>query len=190
MMAEVSARRQSVRLERAAYHEAGHAVAAASFGCRFGMVALHPDGAFESGTIGPLQIDLFKCAFPPSQPERLLQILTILWAGTAAETQFTGRRVAPDADPDRKTVDRFVERLAEQGVVVPSGWDRRPRLDAHALLRQPRQGAAVEALAATLLFEHVIGHFTARSIINEAMRAAAPVRLRRIADEGDEKKNA
>jgi hypothetical protein len=179
MMAEVPTRRQSVRVERAAYHEAGHAVAAASFGCRFGMVALYPDAESESAITGPLQIDLFKCAFPPGQPERLLQVFTILWAGTAAETQFTGRRVAPEMDPDRKTVERFLERLITRGVTVPDGWDRRPRLDAHALLRQPKQGAAVEAIAATLLDEHVIGHFTARRIINEAMHATALIRLRR-----------
>lgn len=179
-MAEVPTRRQSVRVERAAYHEAGHAVAAASFGCRFGMVALYPDAESESAITGPLQIDLFKCAFPPGQPDRLLQVLTILWAGTAAETQFTARRVAPEADPDRKTVDLFVERLTARGVTIPEGWDRRPRLDAHALLRQPKQGAAVEALASTLLHEHVIGHFTARKIITEAMHATEPMRLRRV----------
>lgn len=182
-MPDVLTRRQSVRLERAAYHEAGHAVAAASFGCRFGMVALYPDAESESAITGPLQIDLFKCAFPPGQPERLLQVLTILWTGTAAETQFTGRRVAPEADPDRRTVDRFLKRLHEWGVTVPAGWDRRPRLDAHALLREPKQGAAVEALASALLHEHVIGHFTARSIINEAMHAVGPTRLRRIPSE-------
>ena len=173
-MAETPTPRQSVRLERAAYHEAGHAVAAASFGCRFGMVSLYPDAEIETAITGPLQIDLFKCAFPPGQPERLLQVLTILWAGTAAETQLTGRRVAPEADPDRTTVDRFVERLSERGIVIPDGWDRRPRLDAHALLRQLKQGAAVEVLASTLLREHVIGHFTARRIITDAMRVAVP----------------
>lgn len=178
-MAEVSTRRQSMRLERAAYHEAGHAVAAASFGCRFGMVTLFPDAESESAITGPLQIDLFRCAFPPGQPERLLQVLTILWAGTAAETQFTGRRVAPESDPDRKTVDRFVERLTERGVIIPAGWDRRPRLDAHALLRQSKQGAAVEALASILLSEHIIGHFTARSIISSAVRAPLTTPTRR-----------
>ena len=95
-MVEAPSRRQSVRLERTAYHEAGHAVAAASFGCRFGMLTLYPDAESESAITGPLQIDLFKCAFPPGQPERLLQVLTILWAGTAAEAQLTGRRIAPD----------------------------------------------------------------------------------------------
>jgi hypothetical protein len=180
MMVEGPTRRQNVRVERAAYHEAGHAVAAASFGCRFGMVALYSDAESESAITGPLQIDLFKCAFPPGQPERLLQVLTILWAGTAAETQFTGRRVAPEIDSDRQTVDLFVERLVERGVTIPAGWDRRPRLDAHALLRQPKQSAAIEALAVTLLDEHVIGHFTARRIISEAMHDTVPTRLRRI----------
>lgn len=170
-MVEILTRRQNVRLERTAYHEAGHAVAAASFGCRFGMLTLYPDAEAESATTGPLQIDLFKCAFPPGQPERLLQVLTILWAGTAAETQFTGRRIAPEADPDRKTIDLFIARLTERGVTIPDGWDRRPRLDAHALLRQSKQGVAVESLAATLLDEHVIGHFTARGLITNAMRA-------------------
>lgn len=179
-MAEMPSRRQSMRLERIAYHEAGHAVAAASFGCRFGMLTLYPDAESESAITGPLQIDLFKCSFPPGQPERLLQVLTILWAGTAAETQLTGRRVAPEADSDRRTIDLFTARLIERGVTIPDGWDRRPRLDAHALLRQPKQGAAVESLAATLLDEHVIGHFTARGIITSAMRAALAARPGRI----------
>jgi predicted transcriptional regulator len=153
-------------------------VAAASFGCRFGMLTLYPDTESESAITGPLQIDLFKCAFPPGQPERLLQVLTILWAGTAAEAQLTGRRVAPETDPDRKTVDRFIARLTERGVTIPDGWDRRPRLDAHALLRQPKQVAAVESLAATLLDEHIVGHFTARRLITNAMRA--PLAVRRV----------
>ncbi len=182
-MAETASQRQNVRLERAAYHEAGHAVVAASFGCRFGMLALAADVESESAITGPLQIDLFKCAFPPGQPERLLQVLTILWAGTAAEAQLTGRRVAPEADPDRKTVDCFTRRLIERGVTIPEGWDRRPRLDAHALLRQRKQIAAVESLAATLLDEHVIGHFTARSIITAAMRAPLPTATRRVGTE-------
>ncbi len=180
-MAEMSNRRQRMRLERAAYHEAGHAVAAAAFGCRFGMLTLYPDAESESAITGPLQIDLFKCAFPPGQPERLLQVLAILWAGTAAETQLTGRRIAPEMDPDRKTVGLFVERLIERGVTIPDGWDRRPRLDAHALLRQPKQGAAVESLAVTLLDEHVVGHFTARSIIANAIRSPLAPRPRRSA---------
>ncbi|MGI8690360.1 MAG: hypothetical protein ACR2M3_17410 [Thermomicrobiales bacterium] len=179
-MTETPVRRQNVRWERAAYHEAGHAVAAATFGCRFGMLAVSPDAESESAITGPLQIDLFKCAFPPGQPERLLQVLTILWAGTAAETQLTGRRVAPELDPDRATVDRFTRLLIERGVTIPDGWDRRPRLDAHALLRQPKQGAAVASLAATLLDEHVVGHFTARSIIANAMRAPFAAHTRRV----------
>jgi hypothetical protein len=178
-MAQPQTRRQGVRQERAAYHEAGHAVAAASFGCRFGMLTLHPDPESESAITGPLQIDLWKCAFPAGQSERLLQVLTILWAGTAAETQLTGRRVAPEADPDRKTVDLFTTQLQERGVTIPEGWDRRPRLDAHALLREPKYGAAVAALAQTLLSERVIGHFTARRIIADAMRATSPIRTRR-----------
>lgn len=182
-MVELSGQRQRVRLERVAYHEAGHAVVAAAFGCRFGMLTLYPDAEAESATTGPLQIDLLKCAFPLGQPARLLQVLTILWAGTAAETQLTGRRVPPEADPDRKTVDLFVARLAERGVTIPDGWDRRPRLDAHALLRQPRQGAAVAALATTLLDAHVVGHFTARGIIANALRAPLPTRLRRASAE-------
>ncbi len=179
-MAEKLSRQQNVRLERAAYHEAGHAVSAASFGCRFGMLAVTPDAESESAITGPLQIDLFKCAFPPGQPERLLQVLTILWAGTAAETQLTGRRVVPEADADRATVDLFVARLIERGMTIPEGWDRRPRLDAHALLRQPRQVGAVKAIAATLLDAHVVGHFTARSIIANAMCAPLDAPIRRV----------
>jgi len=180
MMAETPSRRQTMRLARIAYHEAGHAVAAASLGCRFGMLTLSLDAESESAITGPVQIDLFKCAFPPGQPERLLQVLTILWAGTAAETQFTGRRIAPEMDCDRKTIDLFVARLIGRGVTIPEGWDRRSRLDAHMLLRQPKQGAAVASLAATLLDAHVVGHFTARSIIANAMRTPLAVSSRRV----------
>jgi hypothetical protein len=172
IMVDAPTRRQIPRLERVAFHEAGHAVVAASFGCRFGMLTLYPDMDAESAVTGPLQIDLWKCAFPAGQPDRLLQVLTMLWAGTAAEVQFMGRRVAPEADPDRKTVGGFIGHLRERGVTIPDEWDRRPRLNAHALFRQPKQGAAVDALATRLLDAHVIGHFTARGIINDAMGTA------------------
>lgn len=170
-MMEAATRRERVRLERIAYHEAGHAVAAALLGCRFGMLSLTADRSNETAHTGPLQIDLWKCAFPTGQPSRVPQVLTILWAGTAAETQLTGRRVAPDTDPDRQTVDRFLDLLRERDVAVAEEWQRRPRLNAHALLRQPKQAAAVAALVAALLDEHLLGHFTARGIINRALAA-------------------
>ena len=176
-MMETATRRERVRLERIAYHEAGHAVAAALLGCRFGMLSLAADPRNETAHTGPLQIDLWKYAFPVGQPIRIPQVLTILWAGTAAETQLTGRRIAPDTDPDRQTVSRFLDLMRARDVKIADEWERRPRLNAHALLRQPKQAAAVEALVDALLAEHLLGHFTARGIINRALAAPRSVSL-------------
>src|SRR4051812_39799797 len=114
-MVEPTGVRAARKRERFAFHQAGHAVVATTFGFRYGAVSLHADLARETAHTGPLGIDLWKCAFPSNQQERLLQVLTMLWAGTAAEVRCLSRRVMPETDPDRPTVDQFVALLGERG---------------------------------------------------------------------------
>src|SRR3954468_6609159 len=78
-MVEPTGMRAARRRERLAFHQAGHAVVATTFGFRYGALSLHADLALESAHTGPLGIDLWKCSFPLNQQERVLQVLTMLW---------------------------------------------------------------------------------------------------------------
>lgn len=164
--------------ERTAAHQAGHAVVAAAFGFRFGMLSLRPEIAPETEHTGPLGIDLWRCAFPLHQPERLLQVLTMLWAGTAAEVRLTARRVTPAVDPDRPEVERFAALVVARGHDVSEHLIHRARLDAYGLMRLPRYREAAQTVAAALLAEELIGAFTARNLIMDRLQRAAGSRQR------------
>lgn len=170
-MIEANGVRAARRRERLAFHQAGHAVVATTFGFRYGALSLHADPSAETAHTGPLGIDLWKCAFPPNQPERILQVLTTLWAGTAAEVRCLGRRVMPETDPDRPTLEAFVALLRERGHGVTEQTLHRARLDAYSLLRLPKHLKAIDNVAAALLTDELIGYFTARTLINEALGA-------------------
>lgn len=165
--------RTARRRERLAFHQAGHAVVATTFGFRYGALSLHADLTTETAHTGPMGVDLWKCAFPTNQQERVLQVLTMLWAGTAAEVRCLGRRIMPETDPDRPTVERFVALLRERDRDVAEQTIHRARLDAYSLLRLPSHLKAVDTIAATLLKEEMIGYFTARGLINDALRSPA-----------------
>jgi hypothetical protein len=166
---EMTGVRMARRRERLAFHQAGHAIVATTFGFRYGALSLHTDLTTETAHTGPLGIDLWKCAFPPNQQERVLQVLTMLWAGTAAEVHCLGRRIMPETDPDRPTVERFVALLRERDRDVTEQTLHRARLDAYSLLRLPTHLKAVDTIAATLLKEEMVGYFTARSLINDVL---------------------
>ena len=172
-MAEPNGVRAARRRERLAFHQAGHAVVATTFGFRYGAVSLHADLTLETAHTGPVGIDLWKCAFPSNQQERILQVLTMLWAGTAAEARCLGRRVMPETDPDRPTLELFVGLLRERGHDVTEQTVHRGRLDAYSLMRLPTHLKAIDTVAATLLRDELIGHFTARTLITEALGAPA-----------------
>lgn len=156
-----------------AFHVAGHAVVAANFGIRFHALMLVTESGLETEHTGPLGMDLWRAAYPDGQPERVLQVVTALWAGSAAERQVMERRIAPTDDRDRPTIERFVELAHERGRDVPDMLVRRGRLNAYALMRLPHVWAAVEAMASRLLEEKIIGFFTARRLIQDALRAGA-----------------
>jgi hypothetical protein len=166
-MVEPTGMRAARRRERLAFHQAGHAVVATTFGFRYGALSLHADLALETAHTGPLGIDLWKCSFPPNQQERVLQVLTMLWAGTAAEVRCLARRVTPETDPDRPTVDHFADLLRERNHDVTEQMIHRGRLDAYSLMRLPRHLKAVETVAATLMSDELIGHFTVRTLISD-----------------------
>ncbi len=174
---------RAVRLrERTAYHQAGHAVVATAFGFRYGMLSLHPELATETERSGPLGIDLWKCAFPSGQTDRLLQVLTMLWAGTAAEVRLADRRVTLAADPDRAEVERFAAFVAARGHDVSEHLMHRGRLDAASLLRLPQYLAAAQTVAAALLADELLGAFTTRGMILDVLHIAS--RSQRLATGG------
>jgi hypothetical protein len=172
-MVEPNGVRAARRRERMAFHLAGHAVVATTFGFRYGALSLHADLASETAHTGPLGIDLWKCAFPLNQQERILQVLTMLWSGTAAEVRCLGRRVMPETDPDRPNLDLFVALLRERDHDVAEQTIHRGRLDAYSLMRLPTHLKAIDTVAATLLRDELIGHFTARTLITETLSTLA-----------------
>jgi hypothetical protein len=168
-MVEPTGMRAARRRERLAFHQAGHAIVATTFAFRYGALSLHADLAAETAHTGPVGIDLWKCAFPSNQQDRIFQVLTMLWAGTAAEVRCLARRVTPETDPDRATVEQFVAFLRERGHEVTEQTVHRGRLDAYSLMRLPRHFKAVDTVAAALLRDELIGHFTARTLINDIL---------------------
>jgi hypothetical protein len=154
---------------RRAHHLAGHGVFATYFRFRYGSLALVANDRFETGSTGPFGIDLMKAAYPTVQPACPLQVLTMLWAGTAAEHHLTNRRCSVKHDADLPTVSAFVACAQVQGRESLEALIQRARYDARACMQLPRFAATVEMLAGQLLDQEVIGHFTARRMVRDVL---------------------
>ena len=170
-----TARRPS-KLERTAYHEAGHAVAAYDQRRRISRVSIIPD--FEEGTLGHCSYSQFWKDFHPDINDdsktrgHIETAIICCLSGHTAEARLSGRNNWVGSSQDRSAA------LGLALYIAPGGgkelqhyynwmWER-----TKGLLAKPFYWDAIEALAAELLQRRDIGGQKARRIIHEAIERA------------------
>lgn len=164
--------KRPTKLERTAYHEAGHAVAAYSLRRKIIEVSIVP----EPGLLGRVTHTLLK-DFHPDYDTRLSTLrkgekeITFSLAGIIAQKRLTGRRdwtlghiditdalgIASNLMGDDKEAQRYVNKL----------WHKTEKL-----IYAPPRWAAVKALAAELLRCRKMSGRKARRIMFQAIRTA------------------
>jgi hypothetical protein len=168
------------RIERTAYHEAGHAVAAYLRRLRFTNISIIPD----RGTLGrcefseaPVIIDLKTHSIARAR-RRIETLIIVSLAGIVAEHLLTGRHNWRGAQADLQDAARYAAYVTgsddELGAYLR--W-----LSEHTkmLLSAPPCWLAVRQLAAVLIEDRRLGERRARAIIAEALKRGAPRPKRR-----------
>lgn len=140
---------------RAAYALAGSAVIASRFGIGFGVLSLSRDFVPDLSRRYPRE-----------------QALMILYAGYAAEARLVPHSRVRHPAAASPHFHPLQGALAAHTGEIDDQTERRAHLDALAILRQPGNWAAVEALAARLAAGEALGHFTARRIMKDASSRA------------------
>ncbi len=164
------------KLERTAYHEAGHAVAAYDQRRRISRVSIIPDS--EEGTLGHCSYSQFWKGFDPelnynskTRP-RIETLIICSLAGHAAEAKHSGRNNWVGSKADRlNALDMALYIASGGGKELQYYWNwmwERTK----GLLPKPFYWDAIEALAAELLQRREIGGQKARNIIHEAVERA------------------
>lgn len=161
------------RMERVAYHEAGHAVASVLLGVGLRSVTIVPDAG--RGTLGLCQGTPPGRGFRPDAAvdgrtmRRLQDQVMVLLAGGIAEYEFTRRHNHRGCDHDYRVAADLAGYACGGGKELEFflGWlGERVR----GLLRNRAHWPAVEALAAALMERRTIGGADARRVIHEAIR--------------------
>ncbi|MAI73293.1 MAG: cell division protein FtsH [Rhodopirellula sp.] len=153
-----------------AYHEAGHAVMAVSFGCLIKKVTIVP------GRSGLGQYRLGVCELQKGRSANAKNLLddeiVILFAGMVAEAHFTGRYCEAGAAEDLRTIRRLLCRRV--------GSDKqherlRRRLLARTehLLDDEATALAVEMVATELVQKQTISGRAVRHFYQQAMRKSS-----------------
>jgi hypothetical protein len=168
------------QMERTAYHEAGHAVAAHLLHRRLGQTS-----------IVPLADSLGRCTFGmgdferivhrqaerdvrPADLRRLYREMVATLAGAAATERVAGKLELAGS--------RDLELSQETAVVLAASREQREALsasalkDARQLLHDSANWAAVQAIATELLQQRTIKAPRARQIIRDAMRRQSRAR--------------
>lgn len=163
------------RIERTAYHEAGHAVAAYVRRLRFTSISIIP----YRGTLGrcefsetPVIIDLKSPRIGHAR-RRVETLIIVSLAGVIAECLLTGRNNWRGAHADLHDAADYAAYVTgsedELGAYVRWLWEH-----TRMLLAAPPCWLAVQGLAAALLEDRHIGERRARAIISEAIERGAP----------------
>jgi len=171
--------RRPSRIERTAYHEAGHAVAAYVRHLRFTSISIIP----YRGTLGrcefsetPVVIDLQSRRLGQAR-RRVETLIIVSLAGVIAECLLTGRNNWRGAHADLHDAAHYASHVTgsedELGAYVRWLWEH-----TRMLLAAPPCWLAVRELAAALLEDQRIGERRARAIISEAIERGAPKRKR------------
>jgi len=162
---------KAARLERTAYHEAGHAVAAYLRHLRFTSISIVPSG----GTLGRCEFSEagmtieFDVRTMARARRRVETLIVVSLAGVIAENVLTGRNNWRGAHADLHDAARYASYVTgsedEMGAYVRWLWEH-----TRMLLKAPPCWLAVRRVAAALLHDHRIGERRARAIIAEALK--------------------
>jgi hypothetical protein len=159
------------RLERIAYHEAGHAAAAWASGLPIRYVTIAPDQ--ETETLGHMMPGKNPAGFHPDRNmsanarDRIERQLICTFAGPEAEARFAGRRSRIHASGDHHQAVDLASRVYFDGEQLRL-YLRLQQLSARALIGQTWVWQAVEALACALLQRTRINAGEARKIMIDA----------------------
>ena len=162
------------KLERTAYHEGGHAVAAYLLKRRFTGISIVPDD--DDGSLGRCTYDKWRSKLNPEYDDGPVlrnlvetRVMTAL-AGIQAEAELTRRRNWVGANSDLRSAANLLSYIsgstAEHTAYQDWLWER-----TGSLIRDPQHWAMIQALASALLTQHLIGERKARAIIREAQQA-------------------
>lgn len=164
------AQKRHSKLERTAYHEAGHALVAYVERRRLRHVSIIPDEDTQGHCLSGKPPGDFHPDYDDGPRTRawLERAIAVSLGGAAAEEHLTGRHPKSGADEDwRRAIDSasyVTGSIEETEAYLNWLWIR-----TKALLKQPWYWAAVKALAAELLERRRIGERRARRIIRNAM---------------------
>lgn len=162
------------RLEKTAYHEAGHAVVAYCLRRRFAEVSIIPadDTRGHVGRPGNAieGLDPYMDAESARTRNRIEAEIMVYFAGGVAEWIFSGRH-GKGTGRDDDAVITFAEHVVsshdELEAYISWLW-----IKTRNLLSEDYCWAAVQALAKALLEQKEIGHRQARKIISTAFEEA------------------
>jgi len=174
--------RERRALERTAYHEAGHAVAAYALRKRVSSVTIVPDT--ESGTLGLVihgglgrAVDRYSVGDRPGiqcdlRTERALErTIMIRCAGFIAEARFAGRRNWVGSRQDRLDVLDMAEIVTGADPAASSAYVAWLEQRAAWIVGCPPYWAAIQGLAAVLLERRELRGLAPRRVIVAAIEA-------------------
>lgn len=163
------------KLERTAYHEAGHAVVSYWTERAITVVSIKPDK--EAGTLGHVRSMKLKGVWIPDvEPERyrkrMEKMIMVNFAGMEAERLIGSRYNWVGASQDWKNATDWAMYLTEGDVDEVPLYLEWLRHKTKRLLQKPYLWHAVEALKEELLKRETIKGKDAKIIIREAIKSA------------------
>jgi hypothetical protein len=161
------------KIEKTAYHEAGHAVAAFYMKSSFCYITIEPD----EESLGHVMFKKYRDSFNPEiDSDRIIRkplekAIIIAFAGAIAEQIFSGQKNPTGTSRDfRSAVDDatyLCGNLEETEAYINWLWIRTKNM-----IRQPAKWCSVKRLAEELLDCRKIGYMKTRRIIKESLQSA------------------
>jgi hypothetical protein len=157
------------RLERTAYHEAGHVIMAIELRVRFIRATILPD--HRNGSLGHV---LFVSSAPNYRDdfEKLYRLckrhVMFNLGGLAAEASLTGRRNWIGAQEDLQSSIRFARRVI--GDRLARRWVEGVLWQTELFFQRPDSRLLVEAVAQALLAEQTVSARRLRAIVKKTSR--------------------
>ncbi len=177
-MASDQRERDSVELQSAAFHEAGHAIAAMECRVKLTQVSIVADGdrrgycAVSIPDLDPLNDGQAKT----KTRYRLENLAIVALSGVAAEEMYLGHEPIGGFDSDVDRVGDYLSRLSDSDPEIRA-YFRWIHERAKALVGKPMNTALVERLAEALLERGELGQKVVRSIRADSIANTFPRRI-------------